>query len=120
MKKQKLSNCSSARETIYQTGPAAAKRYCPLCGYIMSYDYGSYLPYGYRYGYYCLSSHCVYDERIIVNYAGYPQPVEGWQLCPACNGTGLDNVTPVQSGTNPCPVCDGKRIINIQTGKPPE
>lgn len=42
-----------------------------------------------------------------------------WQLCPACNGQGIDMITPVSSGINPCPVCKGERIIDEVTGKPP-
>lgn len=43
-----------------------------------------------------------------------------WQNCPSCGGTGIDCVSAVSTGIQPCPVCKGKRIIHTVTGKPPE
>lgn len=45
-----------------------------------------------------------------------------YQKCPVCNGTGRDLnsqfTTNQTSGT--CTVCNGKKIINTLTGKPPK
>jgi len=44
----------------------------------------------------------------------------GWQLCPKCDGAGRITAGPGSSTVfEPCPVCMGKMIINIQTGLPP-
>ena len=43
-----------------------------------------------------------------------------WQKCPICKGTGQDESWLVHNGSKPkCPACNGKRIINTLTGKPP-
>ena len=43
-----------------------------------------------------------------------------WDICPICNGTGLDSNHIVFNDKPPkCPTCNGKRIINTLTGKPP-
>lgn len=43
-----------------------------------------------------------------------------WQKCPICKGTGQDESWLVHNGGKPkCPACNGKRIINDLTGKPP-
>jgi hypothetical protein len=43
-----------------------------------------------------------------------------WEKCPNCKGTGLialeGNST---SAIGVCPVCNGEKIINVITGKPP-
>jgi len=61
-------------------------------------------------------------DQINVN-VQYPfpdsKPTAMWQVCPVCNGKGIDEVTPVTNGIYPCPVCKGKRIISIIDGKPP-
>jgi DnaJ-class molecular chaperone len=45
----------------------------------------------------------------------------GWQLCPKCGGVGRVNAGPGSINVfEPCPVCAGKMIINLQTGKPPQ
>jgi DnaJ-class molecular chaperone len=54
----------------------------------------------------------------------------GWQTCPRCNGQGIIDKPPHIFGqqqtwvdtqmNHPCPVCCGKMIINIVTGKPPK
>ena len=69
----------------------------------------------------------------------------GYQLCPKCEGTGLKHKAYIPTGTLldvavmlpsmnwnkdgnleiidrfklPCPVCNGKMIISVETGKPP-
>ena len=66
----------------------------------------------------------------------YQQPIWistpiGWQACPVCNGQGTvsrpsniagDQQTWSGSGTPiyMCPCCNGHKVINIRTGKPPE
>lgn len=40
-----------------------------------------------------------------------------WQKCPICNGTGYVKYS--GCGDVKCTVCDGKKIINEITGKPP-
>lgn len=52
------------------------------------------------------------------------EPNGFWQLCPKCNGDGnlLRYNTPNIMGTNANPICDlcnGKKIISIITGLPP-
>jgi hypothetical protein len=42
-----------------------------------------------------------------------------WQQCPICYGTGMYSGYGTFSSTPKCPTCDGKRIINLSTGKPP-
>lgn len=45
----------------------------------------------------------------------------GFQLCPKCEGNGFAIFKElVGSEYKQCPVCNGKMIINKQTGKPPE
>jgi len=53
----------------------------------------------------------------------------GWQVCPKCQGqgvlffpTGWPYVNEYITDGAPCicDVCEGKKIINIQTGKPPQ
>ena len=43
-----------------------------------------------------------------------------WQTCPLCNGTGIKSTPGMSTGCPPCEVCEGKRIINLITGKPPK
>lgn len=53
----------------------------------------------------------------------------GWQLCPKCNGQGKISKPPFINGdieiwmssemSYICDVCNGKKIINIDTGLPP-
>ena len=43
---------------------------------------------------------------------------QGWQVCPKCNGQGISYNNYYTSAI--CDVCNGKKIINIQTGKPPD
>lgn len=38
-----------------------------------------------------------------------------YQTCPICGGSGIEGIY-VQS---PCTVCNGKRIIDEKTGRPP-
>jgi len=46
---------------------------------------------------------------------------QGWQVCPRCNGKGfLDDCLYYYTSSAICDVCNGKKIINIQTGKPPD
>lgn len=43
-----------------------------------------------------------------------------WEKCPCCNGTGLVALTGNStSAVGVCPVCNGEKIINVITGKPP-
>lgn len=42
----------------------------------------------------------------------------GWQSCPRCAGYGKIEDT-LMGRMDDCPVCDGKMIINIKTGRPP-
>lgn len=50
---------------------------------------------------------------------------DSWQLCPKCDGNGYvfeegtigEGTT--SSLTKPCPLCDGRMIINKETGLPP-
>lgn len=43
-----------------------------------------------------------------------------WQLCPKCNGSGAA-YSPFSNGTSAvCDVCDGKKIISVITGLPPQ
>lgn len=42
----------------------------------------------------------------------------GFQKCPVCNGTGKHSEFGLTDAT--CPVCEGKRIINEMTGRPPQ
>lgn len=42
----------------------------------------------------------------------------GFQKCPVCNGTGKHSEFGLTDAT--CPVCEGKRIINEMTGRPPK
>jgi len=42
----------------------------------------------------------------------------GFQKCPVCNGTGRHSDFGLTDAT--CPVCEGKRIINEMTGRPPQ
>jgi len=51
--------------------------------------------------------------------------MKNWQGCPHCAGTGVEKI--IQSCTTQntvtipkCTVCNGKKIINIFTGKPPK
>lgn len=44
----------------------------------------------------------------------------GWQCCPVCNGIGAVPARSMSYTEEKCPQCEGKRIISIQTGKPPE
>lgn len=44
----------------------------------------------------------------------------GWQRCPICSGTGRLTPIGVSSATfETCDMCNGKKIINTATGKPP-
>lgn len=45
-----------------------------------------------------------------------------YQKCPICNGTGRDITTDYNFNQTPekCETCNGKKIINTLTGKPPE
>ena len=100
---------------------------CPNCQTLMIYDY-SFLRNDmysqiYKSGYYCPS--CGHDERVEMTYytsvyPNYPVIEEGWQVCPLCNGTGIKSTPGFSSGLPPCEVCEGKRIIDVKTGKPPE
>lgn len=38
-----------------------------------------------------------------------------WQKCPLCNGTGT-----IEPLSKVCTVCNGEKIINILTGRPPK
>jgi hypothetical protein len=52
-----------------------------------------------------------------------PNTGNGWQLCPKCGGDGhlmRYNSPPLLSGNAVCDVCDGKKIINVLTGRPPQ
>ena len=42
-----------------------------------------------------------------------------WQKCPVCNGNGTIVIPGTLKGSNPCPTCNGHRIISELTGKPP-
>ena len=44
-----------------------------------------------------------------------------FQKCPLCNGTGLSPFPNMYSSntSSPCPTCEGHRIIDDKTGKPP-
>ncbi len=42
-----------------------------------------------------------------------------YQKCPICNGSGVDQVSAYTGKDPKCLVCNGKRIINEITGKPP-
>lgn len=61
------------------------------------------------------------DDPPDPQYTPWYQPItyftesSGWQCCPVCNGTGQDPAV----AFNACPICDGKRIISKDTGKPP-
>jgi len=53
----------------------------------------------------------------------------GWQVCPKCQGQGLvwiqpdmpwNHTFPFNGDPFTCDVCNGKKIIDISTGKPPE
>jgi DnaJ-class molecular chaperone len=57
-----------------------------------------------------------------------PEPVlidvrekHDWQLCPKCEGSGqaMNARNEIPMYTDTCDVCDGKKIISKQTGKPP-
>ncbi|HQF37437.1 MAG TPA: hypothetical protein PLL26_07430 [Candidatus Dojkabacteria bacterium] len=63
-----------------------------------------------------------------VNVIGTSAP-EGWQLCPKCYGQGtipyyMKSHYPSDTTSSPyfyvCDVCNGKKIINIRTGLPPD
>lgn len=41
-----------------------------------------------------------------------------FQKCPICYGSGM--MYEVNKQSQPCPTCNGKRIISEVTGKPPE
>lgn len=49
-------------------------------------------------------------------------PINLWQVCPKCEGSGIamnfNNEVPMTTDT--CDVCEGKKIISQQTGKPPQ
>lgn len=53
-----------------------------------------------------------------------PQAVPIWQLCPKCNGAGIVYTEWTGSGpfstTCECDVCNGKKIISVITGLPPQ
>lgn len=44
-----------------------------------------------------------------------------WQTCPVCHGSGVDpNCRIANTAFPPCPTCNGKRIISLLSGLPPE
>lgn len=47
-----------------------------------------------------------------------------WQLCPKCNGHGkapnYDLANHIPCDLDTCDLCNGKKIISIHNGKPPE
>lgn len=47
-----------------------------------------------------------------------------WETCPLCKGTGtvIGIPRPWSNDASPqqCEVCNGKKIINSETGKPPK
>lgn len=54
---------------------------------------------------------------------GYvPSTSQVWQVCPKCEGAGIamnySNAVPMTTDT--CDVCNGKKIISIHTGLPPQ
>lgn len=42
-----------------------------------------------------------------------------WQLCPLCDGSGIDRSVVLSSAIPVCGVCQGKKIISELTGLPP-
>ena len=44
----------------------------------------------------------------------------GWQKCPCCNGTGIDQTEGTFNAIPVCSVCKGKKIISIVDGRPPQ
>lgn len=60
---------------------------------------------------------CSMYYQPIINY-----PNDGFQLCPKCNGSGVNSISPVgvaADTTKQCDICYGKKIIHKQTGQPP-
>lgn len=43
-----------------------------------------------------------------------------WQVCPLCNGFGIDPTVNFEDELPVCAVCNGKKIISESTGLPPE
>lgn len=48
------------------------------------------------------------------------EPTPQWQKCPICSGTGIGTIEATGFAGGKCPTCNGERIINTITGKPPE
>lgn len=42
-----------------------------------------------------------------------------YQKCPQCNGTGKEYPPHINASAINCSVCNGKKIINQETGHPP-
>jgi len=70
-----------------------------------------------------------YDEQLrsSVPPVVIPESVDGWQLCPKCNGDGTvlvqnynGNPTAICYGPVDCNLCNGKKIISRSTGLPPK
>lgn len=49
------------------------------------------------------------------------EKTSGWQLCPKCNGSGYvyAGIGTSMNTSAICDLCNGKKIINIETGLPP-
>ncbi len=43
-----------------------------------------------------------------------------YQRCPLCNGTGINSTSLKTNKVEECTVCNGEKIINSETGKPPK
>jgi len=43
-----------------------------------------------------------------------------WQKCPICEGTGRNSAPLSDSSYHICSVCEGRKIINVETGLPPK
>lgn len=45
--------------------------------------------------------------------------VYGWQNCPHCRGTGIEQTGTFNTSNPICTVCNGKKILSTITGLPP-
>jgi len=66
-------------------------------------------------------SECIKCEQNTVpnTYYTFTSTSVGWQVCPLCNGTGIQPAPVIYNTPDICTICKGKKIISIATGLPP-
>ena len=66
---------------------------------------------------------CIVDTDYFNNYIDkqfYDIAYKTWKQCHICNGTGWTYSPNREEEFMNCPICNGQKIINIKTGKPPQ